>query len=437
MNPLSLIKRVTFFRDPASVRPDEPRGQVLVIVAAGLVVFVAMVGLVIDGGYAWGRQRETQNAADSIAKAGAVVVQHAYADDTPPTDGDVGCAVAAAAAAHGVEVEVVSAVYTTFDGTPLVPEIVVGACDPGLGAAIPTGLEAQGVKVTTRQTFDTFLASVIGFSELTALADATAVVGPQVGLCPADTGCGMLPVTFPVSAVYCDGTNSQVSIGSTEWEIIEPEEAVASTDNALNNLATIPLCSTEAGTEAPGSVGWLDMGCGNLASTIETPCQQFIPIPAWLTTQTGNVNSVEDELNAYAGNQPNVPELSTDPDGVYDQILPLPIHNNTCATDPDGPDNDPDLYSDVCPGGDWTGTGSGTYYHIPYWVGFMLDRAYVQGDNRTECNSAPGEPNDAAGSGATSCIKGWFVAKYEAPGTIGVGDLTPGEPTPFGITLVE
>ena len=35
---------------------------------------IAMVGLVIDGGYAWGRQRITQNGADAIAKAGSVVI---------------------------------------------------------------------------------------------------------------------------------------------------------------------------------------------------------------------------------------------------------------------------------------------------------------------------------------------------------------------------
>ena len=34
------------------------RGQLLVIVAVGMVVILAMVGVVIDGGYAWGKQRE-------------------------------------------------------------------------------------------------------------------------------------------------------------------------------------------------------------------------------------------------------------------------------------------------------------------------------------------------------------------------------------------
>ena len=48
------------------------RGQLLVIVAVGMVVLLAMVGVVIDGGYAWGKQRATQNGTDSASEAGAV-----------------------------------------------------------------------------------------------------------------------------------------------------------------------------------------------------------------------------------------------------------------------------------------------------------------------------------------------------------------------------
>jgi hypothetical protein len=415
------------------VEPGErdPRGQVLVIVAMGLVALIAMVGLVIDGGYAWSQQRETQNGADAVAKAGTVVVQHAYAQTETPTDGDVGCAVEDSAAVNGVDL--VKAIYTNSEGTPLVPELEVGACDAG--GVIPTTLGAQGVQATTSQEFDTFLAQVVGFDTFTTTADATAVVAPQVGLCPAASGCGVLPVTFPLSTVYCDGTNSQVSFGEGEWEIIDEADADET------NLAIIPLCSTTAGTEAPGSVGWLDFGCGNLAETIANPCQVYVPIPGWVKTQTGNVNSVEDELNEYGGNQPGVAETDTEasPDADADEIMPLPIHNNSCETDLDGPNNDPALYQppSACPEGDWSGGGSNLYYHIPYWVGFKVDQVYVQGSNVAECNSPPGYPSGVAGSGATSCLKGWFVERYDAPGAMDTRDLTPGELTPMGILLVE
>ena len=87
-------------------RGRSEHGQVLVIVAMGMIAIVAMVGLVIDGGYAWSRQRDNQNGADAVAKAGTIVVQHYLSGlDTPtPNDFDVACAVEAAAAQNGTTV---------------------------------------------------------------------------------------------------------------------------------------------------------------------------------------------------------------------------------------------------------------------------------------------------------------------------------------------
>ena len=99
-------------------------GQVLVIVAVGMVAFIAMVGLVIDGGNAWGQQRETQNGADSAAKAGTTVIQQMLTGATvdrrrrrlrrrrrPRTP--------TASMLDDAE-------YTEFDGSPM--GVAVGAC---------------------------------------------------------------------------------------------------------------------------------------------------------------------------------------------------------------------------------------------------------------------------------------------------------------------
>ena len=50
---------------------DMERGQVLVIFALSMVVAIAMVGLVIDGGSAFAQRRDQQNVADLAAMAGA------------------------------------------------------------------------------------------------------------------------------------------------------------------------------------------------------------------------------------------------------------------------------------------------------------------------------------------------------------------------------
>jgi hypothetical protein len=397
------------------------RGQVLVIVAMGMVAIVAMVGLVIDGGLAWVRQRDNQNGADSVAKAGTVVVQYHIAQDAlpgetaPPNDYDVACAAAAAAASNGVVID--AAEYVDFQGQPLVPPVAVGICTVDLGAAIPDG--AQGVKARTSETFDTLLMPVIGVPTLTTIADAIAVVGAVEGIG------GALPVTFPETIGVCDDTNATFPIyeddGVDPWV---PYGIIDEADADPDNLAILPLCRL-----APGSVGWIDWGCGqNLQSAIEEPCDDIlIPIPAWVHTQTGRVDSLEDEINAYAGSNPGVPEAD-------DTVLALPIHNNTC--DEDVPDYPPD-YTPNCPTGDWSGNGDNLYYHIPYWIGFKLDQAHTQGGD-VECELPEGQPQLVNPGGDVGCLKGWLVDKFtEADSPVSVGPLEPGTDELLGVTLIN
>ena len=386
--------------------PHPPaQGQILAIVAVGMIVMIVMVGLIVDGGYAWGQQRIAQNAADSVSMAGTAVIQeYLSAPPSPPNGGDVGCAAEAAADAHGIALE--RAEYTNSAGNLFSPSIEVPACNAT--AAIPGG--AQGVKATASHDFDTFLMRAVGFATITASAEATAVVGTPAGVCAAADGCVVLPVTFPRTVDTCDGTNTRI-IGDAEWTILDEDATLDA-----SNLSIVPLCK-----KGPGAVGWLDFGCGNLRAHITNPCNGFIPIPAWLHTSPGNSNCCEDELEAYSGTVPGVPE-------VEDLVVYIPIHDNTCSSQP--ADDDP-----VCPEGDWTGNGNLLNYHVPYWVGFKLDGPFVSGNDR-ECNQLPGNP-PAGGNGATGCLKGWFVSKVAAPGPIVIVPINPGDPVAMAITLIR
>jgi len=399
-----------------SVAHRAERGQVLVIVAMGMVAIVAMVGLVIDGGYAWTRQRDTQNGADAVSKAGTIVIQHLLAGDTPtPDDYDVACAADAAAASNGVVIE--AAEYTDFQGDPLVPAMAVGTCTVDTGIGIPAG--AQGVKARTSETFETFLMPVIGVPQLTTIADAIAVVGAL------DAIGGALPVTFPETSQVCDRINPvdftiRADDGDGTWE---PYEIIDEADADATNLAIVPLCDV-----APGSVGWLDWDCGqNLAKSIEDPCEVFIPIPAWVHTQTGNVNALEDELNVFAGTDPGTPEPE-------DSVIALPVHNFTC--DQDIPDPNP---TSDCPSfPTWSGNGNTLHYHIPYWIGFKLDGAFT-GGNDPECGELPGSPliENPDPPGKVGCLKGWFVRQFDAPGPISVRPIGPGDDALLTVTLIN
>ena len=394
-------------------RQRNERGQVLVIVAAGLVVIVAMVGLVIDSGYAWAQQRKTQNGADAMAEAAATVLAQNLAGTSPAkTNGDVGCAVMAAATANGVAHPVAS--YTDINGNFLNPSVQVGACSAGQGGVVPSA--AAGAKAGGERRWDTFLATVIGFSQFTASAHATAVTGLLASVCPADAGCGLLPVTFPKTAVTCDGQNKQIWIGGPDWPIVQVSDPTAPNYATAANESIIPLCAL-----GPGAVGWLDLGCGNLSQSITTPCNATIPIPVWLHTQSGNVNSLEGVINAYAG-----PVLGVSDDSV----ATLPIFDNTCVGQPS--DDDP-----TCRplGAEGSGNGDNFYYHVPKFVGFMLDRAYIQGSNNSRCNLAPGKPF-VGGNGATGCFKGWFVREI-LQGPVVSGGTGPQDPGVIGIQLIR
>lgn len=395
-----LITMKRFFKP----RPRSESGQILVIVGVGLIAMIAMVGLVVDGGYAWGEQRQAQNGADAMANGGATVIAQSL-KGAPKASGDVGCAVEASASLNKVTNP--TAYYTDVNGTLLTPAVQVPACSAGAGGAIPSS--AQGVKAAGERTFNTFLARVVGVSTLTASADATAVAGLLTGTCSASSGCGLLPVTFPLTVTACDGTNRQVQIGSAEYPIVSPESATAA------NEVIVPICSS-----GPGAVGWLDFGCGNIGNTISDPCDISFPLPTWLHTEPGNTNSLDDTINGlYAG-----PVLGV----ADDSQVTIPINDNTCNTDP-GPDQP------TCPGGNGSGNGNNFYYHIPKVASFMLDRVYTSGGNSAECNSPPGSPF-IGGNGATGCFKGWFI-QYSDQGPVGAGATGPNDPGIIGIQLIR
>ena len=57
---------------------------------------------------------------------------------------------------------------------------------------------------------------------------------------------------------------------------------------------------------------------------------------------------------------------------------------------------------------DLVGNGNNLYYHVPYWVGFKLDEAHVQGGDN-ECSEPPGHAAAGGQGGGVGCLKGWFV----------------------------
>lgn len=366
---------------PTSSVTVSERGQVLVIVALAMITLVAMVGLVIDVGFAWAANRDTQNGADATAHAGAIVIVRSFATADPLfNDAYVETEVENAAAANGITLE--SAEYTTWEGESLPTPVMVGSAP---GGTIPAG--AQGVNAVGTRVHDTILAQVIGIETLTVRAEATAVGGPATEPCPGNEACAFIPITFPTTIVSCNGQN-KAEPTTDQW--------------AENTEYIIPLCGNNA-----GSVGWLDWnppngGTDELADEICGPNPPDLDLPDWFeVTSTGNVNAqqVEDCLNMYAG----------------DQIF-MPMFDDTCRDDPG---EDVNGLPAECTNPQEP-SGQNQWYKFPSYAIFELRApkgAYINGNNSAEC--------EQGNNGATSCLIGRFIDAVSG-GTVGQWDPSAG-----------
>jgi hypothetical protein len=383
---------------------NAPRGQVLVMTGVAMIALIGMVAVIIDGGHAWSQQRDSQNGSDATSEAGAVVLMASLSAGTAPLDTDVLDRVTAAALANGVDLD--GAYYTDIAGTMLKPDGSNAANESeaakvGDGAVPPCGScagnTAAGVRAVTSKSFATFFAQVIGFPTLRTETTATAVSGYVNNPCQTVDGCPLVPVTFPVTKVVCDGQNKANPSATRYVKYVH---------------YVIPLCQN-----SPGNVGWLDWvppygGTSELAGEIANPVGRSVVLPEWYAVaETGNVNGqVEDALNLYAG-----------------KPIMIPMFDSTCNIDPPGPT------VLACPPANVGGNGNDQWYHFPQVGTFLLDApkgAYIQGNNSAVCDAA-------GGSGATSCLTGMFTdftAEGEVSATPPSANSTSGF---FGVQLIH
>ncbi len=230
------------------------------------------------------------------------------------------------------------------------------------------------------QEFDTFLMRVVGITEITSREDATAVAGYISGVCSADAGCNMLPITFPVTVFDCNGSNNIVPLSPPQFW---PNPSA---------VTIVPLCSN-----GPGNVGWIDWtppggGTDELRDAILVPSNPALSWPQWFQiTETGGPDGVEAAMRTWDG-----------------QKVQIPLFDATCDETPTGPG-----VTD-CPVGALGGNGPDQFTHLAAMTTFELcgtnipecvaagydHGSYIQGSNGSVC---------ATGNGATDCLVGRFV----------------------------
>mgnify|MGYP001289389039 CR=1 FL=1 len=151
------------------------RGQVLLIVALGMVAICGMLALAVDAGRLYFQRRLMQDAVDAGALAGGqdLVFSTAYPTGSPPN-----------ALYHALQLS-----FTTFNLTPTHPQGSSFYVNPPnntvtdsvggytVTAVAPTGYDSRQVKVTVNHTGTTTFAQILGFTGVPVVATATAEAG--------------------------------------------------------------------------------------------------------------------------------------------------------------------------------------------------------------------------------------------------------------------
>jgi Flp pilus assembly protein TadG len=381
-------------RDRAARSPRRAeRGQMIAVAALSMVAIIAGVSLVLEAGNAYAHQRVVQNAADSLANAGATVLAQRLGG-TPRTDADVEGAMQAMADANGLDRHQahytnVTGAYLRTDGTPTGD--ASAAAVVGGGAIPPT---AQGVRATGDLAFDTTFARVLGLNEFTASADATAVTG-------ALTGGQFMPVVFPVSMKDCDGSGSLVENLDAPWRMSNPPKAPANHPSGQEYL--VPLCKTGGGSFM---ILDLDPDKNCYEEVVNPSSVQFKDFPVDIPTDVGNdcAKKVEQGINDA---------------NLQGKVVLIPICDGDCSTD----------------------SGNNGKYHVIRIAAFFLDYlSYGNNPNNSKCKliTSPtygtSMKNVVDGNGSSSCMAGWFV-RYVTSGPVGKGQINNGEA--IGIQLIR
>jgi Putative Flp pilus-assembly TadE/G-like len=357
------------------------QGQILVV--AALTILFAMVGgvsLVVEGGNAYVHQRVAQNAADSVANAGATVLAQELGGAIE-TDADVLAAMNRMSTAN--QLTTYTGYYTNVTGQPIDSAGVVAITPSAYvrvgGGAIPPG--SQGVRVTGSQTFATTIAHAIGINQFTASADATSVTG-------ALTGGLLLPLVLPINITDCSG-NGNLGTGESNWVLSKP--GPTNTSFPIGPEYIIPLCKTGGGSF---QILDFDNSPNDCASDVANPPSIQFPIfPALVASDNGNNCA-----------KPMVPAVNA----LHGKVVLVPICDTACVT----------------------GGGSNATYHIikiaALWIDYMYDSNNANKIDAPCVNhiGASGQQlTTIAGNGSSSCIAGWFM-RYVTSGPVGAGGIT-------------
>jgi hypothetical protein len=435
-------------------RQEGERGQALVLMVGVILVSVALLALIVDGGNVVSQQRVSQTGSDSAAEAGAIILAQRFAGAAAPTggwDAAIDARIHMTATANHMQVK--AAYYTDICGIPLKAdgtaalnadhsEDLASALQIGNpGGNLPAGNAGTpdcpsltvgpvaGALVIAERSVPSYIARAINIPSFRVTTRATAVSGYLEGYCDASQGvwCAVLPITIPGFVPSC-ASNGTLNGGSQNpW--------------VTGVVYRIGLCKND-----PGNVGWLDWsppggGANEVVCEIVNPNNPAILLPSWQNvTATGNTNGggpctdantgttysgVEDALRKYDGQVVLIPQFSAP----------------TCNPGPHGTPNQSQVSlapNYGCAPSDQNGNGQNQWYRFTSFA-FLelcspttagcggLHGAYIQGNNQAVCQQ---------GNGQTGCLVGKLV-DILGSGTVGPGSGSGTGNKAVGVQLIK
>jgi hypothetical protein len=152
------------------IEQGRERGVTMVVVALTLPALMAFAGLAIDGSRAYDERRQMQNAADASALAGTRKFNDWLMNPESVNVADVDVVVREVALENGADPARVRCNWIAR-GDPALPTAQLGSCSDTGQAPF-----ASGVRVRTGATQETFFIQIVGSTDFTAEATATAQV---------------------------------------------------------------------------------------------------------------------------------------------------------------------------------------------------------------------------------------------------------------------
>jgi hypothetical protein len=323
-------------------RRDE-RGATAILIALSMISLMGVVGIVMDGGFGFSDRRQSQNAADAAALAGAHLINNWMLGDATVTPGTVWGAVQTYSSQSVNNTnQTPSCWFIDEGGFPLngLGVALTEATAPQCSTFVAFPLNVTGVEVTTSDVKNTNFIKAVGINSFTAGAPAKAQVekatltstGAPIMLCAvgntdprATSGVGVqqYPSTAPQVPILDVNNNiNQAAIGKEYW--IKGVEV----KNTCTGDANFKGLTNDAVSALPGpwthqtgnTAGPTRVTVANACGGFVVGCQVFIPLcyanPApggdWWCTQLGTFQISFADANSYratfvGGGTPNEP----------------------------------------------------------------------------------------------------------------------------------